>query len=86
MVGVSVLQALVDQIKLQKDHKIVIHGGAGGIGHLAIQLAKSIGAYVATTVSRADLDFVKSLCADEVIDYKNQAFETKLINLNYEIR
>lgn len=74
LVGVSAVQALEEHIGLQKDQKILIHGGAGGIGHVAIQLAKAIGAYVATTVSANDMDFVKQLGADEVIDYKNQDF------------
>lgn len=75
LVGSSAIQAIEDHIKLQKNQKILIHGGAGGIGHMAIQLAKAIGAYVATTVSRNDMGFVKELGADEVIDYKTQKFE-----------
>lgn len=75
LVGVSAIQALVDHIQLEKGQKILIHGGAGGIGSVAIQLAKHIGAYVATTVSGEDKEFVKSLGADEVIDYKTQKFE-----------
>lgn len=75
LVGVSSIQALEDEIKLQSGQKILIHGGAGGIGHVAIQLAKSLGAYVATTVKTEDIDFVKSLGADQIIDYKNQKFE-----------
>lgn len=74
LVGSSAVQALEDHIKLQKDQKILIHGGAGGIGHIAIQLAKAMGAYVATTVSADDKDFVKELGADEVIDYKTEDF------------
>lgn len=78
LVGASALQALEENIKLQKDQKILIHGGAGGIGHIAIQLAKSMGAYVATTVQTKDAEFVKSLGADEVIDYKTQDFTDTL--------
>ncbi len=78
LVGTSAVQALEEHIKLQKDQKILIHGGAGGIGHIAIQLAKALGAYVATTVSSDNMDYVKELGADEVIDYKNQAFEDLL--------
>ncbi len=78
LVGVSALQALEENIKLQKNQKILIHGGAGGIGHIAIQLAKSIGAYVATTVQTKDVEFAKSLGADEVIDYKTQDFTDTL--------
>lgn len=75
LVGSSAIQALEEHIKLQNGQKILIHGGAGGIGHVAIQLAKELGAYVATTVSSNDVDFVKELGADEVIDYKSQKFE-----------
>lgn len=78
LVGSSTVQALEEEMKLQKDQKILIHGGAGGIGSIAIQLAKYIGAYVATTVSEKDRDFVKNLGADEVIDYKIEKFEKKL--------
>ncbi|HKG72422.1 MAG TPA: zinc-binding dehydrogenase, partial [Nitrososphaeraceae archaeon] len=55
--------------------KILIHGGAGGIGSIAIQLAKKSDAYVATTASTNDKQFVEMLEADEVIDYKTQPFE-----------
>ncbi len=75
LVGVSSVQVLEEHIKLQSGQKILIHGGAGGIGHIAIQVAKALGAYVATTVSTDDIEFVKKLGADEVIDYKNQVFE-----------
>ena len=74
LVGVSAIQALAQHINLTKEQKILIHGGAGGIGSIAIQLAKHIGAYVATTVRSEDIEFVKSLGADEVIDYKSQDF------------
>src|SRR5215212_2658115 len=78
-VGVSAWQALVDIIGLSKGQKILIHGGAGGVGSIAIQLAKYIGAYVATTVSEKDKQFVKEeLGADEIIDYKTQTFEDVL--------
>lgn len=78
LVGTSAMQALKIHMNLQKDQKILIHGGAGGIGTTAIQVAKSIGAYVATTVSTDDKDFVKGLGADEVIDYKTEKFEELL--------
>jgi alcohol dehydrogenase len=78
LVGVSAWWALRDDIGLSKDQKILIHGGAGGIGSIAIQLAKNLGAYVATTVSTNDKQFVQDLGADEVIDYKNQIFENLL--------
>jgi NADPH:quinone reductase-like Zn-dependent oxidoreductase len=55
------MQALVENIRLSKDQKILIHGGAGGIGSIAIQLAKHLGAYVATTVSTNNKQFVQEL-------------------------
>ena len=78
LVGVSTWQALVETIRLSKGQKILIHGGAGGIGSIAIQLAKNLGAYVATTSSTNDKQFVQQLGADEVIDYKTQTFEDLL--------
>ena len=75
LVGVSAWRALVENIGLSKGQKILIHGGAGGIGSIAIQLAKHLGAYVATTVSTNDKQFVQELGADQVIDYKTQNFE-----------
>jgi alcohol dehydrogenase len=80
LVGVSAWQALVENIGLSKDQKILIHGGAGGIGSISIQLAKKLGAYVATTVSTNDKQFVEKLGADEIIDYKTQAFENLIHN------
>lgn len=82
LAGVSALQALEDHIHLAKGQKILIHGGAGGIGHFAVQLAKSQGAYVATTVSTRDMEFTKSLGADEVIDYESEAFDEKLTDFD----
>jgi alcohol dehydrogenase len=78
--GISAWEALVDNIKIAKGQKVLIHGGAGGVGMFGIQIAKHFGAYVATTASAIDLQFVKELGADEVIDYKNQSFEKILSN------
>jgi len=75
LVGVSAWQALVENMELSKDQKILIHGGAGGIGSIAIPLAKNLDAYVTTTASSDDKEFVQNLGADEVIDYKSQDFE-----------
>jgi NADPH:quinone reductase-like Zn-dependent oxidoreductase len=75
LVGVSAWQALVEHIGLSREKKILIHGGAGGIGSIAIQLAKHLGVYVATTVSKNDEQFVQELGADQVIDYKTENFE-----------
>jgi alcohol dehydrogenase len=78
LVGVSAWQALVENIGLSKDQKILIHGGAGGIGSIAIQLAKHLGAQVTTTVSTNDKEFVQRLGADKIIDYKTENFEDML--------
>ncbi|MFL6366124.1 MAG: NADP-dependent oxidoreductase [Nitrososphaeraceae archaeon] len=78
LVGVSAWRALMENIGLSNGQRILIHGGAGGIGSIAIQLAKHLGAYVATTVSTDDKQFVQELGADQVIDYKTQNFEDML--------
>lgn len=83
-VGVSAWQALVDIIGISKGQKILIHGGAGGVGSIAIPLAKYIGAYVATTVSGKDKQFAKEIGADEIIDYKTQTFEDVLSSHDYD--
>ena len=75
LVGVSAWQGIVENIGLSKDQKILIHGGAGGIGSISIQLAKHLGAYVATTVSTDDKEFVQQLGADQIIDYKKENYE-----------
>lgn len=75
LTGAAAIQALVDHIDLQAGQKILIQGGSGGIGSMAVQIAKHLGAYVATTVPTEALEFAKMLGADEVIDYKSQKFE-----------
>jgi alcohol dehydrogenase len=82
LVGASALQAIEQHIKLQRGQKILIHGGAGGIGSVAIQVAKSLGAYVATTARADERAYVQELGADEVIDYKKEMFEAKLKNFD----
>ncbi|MFP4163426.1 MAG: NADP-dependent oxidoreductase [Chitinispirillaceae bacterium] len=78
LTGSSAVQALTEQIQLKEGQKILIHGGAGGIGSLAIQLAKAMGAKVATTVSKKEKDLVKGLGADKVINYKKQEFDEEI--------
>ena len=78
LVGLTVLQALGDVAKLRAGQKVFIQAGSGGVGTFAIQYAKHVGAYVATTTSAANADWVKNLGADLVIDYKTQDFETIL--------
>lgn len=74
----SAVLALNENIHLIRGQKILIHGGAGGIGSMAVQLAKHIGAYVAVTVSTDDVEYVRGLGADLIIDYKSQKFEDQI--------
>jgi NADPH:quinone reductase-like Zn-dependent oxidoreductase len=78
LVGLTAWQALVETAKLKQGQKILIHAGSGGVGTFAIQLAKHLGATVATTTSTANVALAKSLGADIVIDYKKESFETVL--------
>jgi NADPH:quinone reductase-like Zn-dependent oxidoreductase len=78
LVGLTAWQVLVEQAGLKKGQKILIHAGSGGVGTFAIQLAKHLGATVATTTSTANVALVESLGADVVIDYKKQDFEEVL--------
>lgn len=78
LVGLTAVQALVERSNLRKGQKVLIHAGSGGVGTLAIQLAKHLGAFVATTTSTANSDLVRRLGADVVIDYKKEDFETAL--------
>lgn len=78
LVGLTAWQALVEIGKINKGQKVFIQAGSGGVGTFAIQLAKHLGAFVATTTSSKNIDLVKSLGADLIIDYKTEDFETKL--------
>lgn len=78
LVGLTAWQVLIECAELKKGQKILIHAGSGGFGTFAIQLAKHLGAMVATTTSTANIDLVRSLGADVVIDYKKQDFEKVL--------
>jgi NADPH:quinone reductase-like Zn-dependent oxidoreductase len=75
LAGLTAWQGLFDEGHLQGGQRVLIHGGAGGVGHFAIQLAKAKGASVATTVASEDVDFARSLGADQVIDYERERFE-----------
>ncbi|MET3544766.1 alcohol dehydrogenase [Paenibacillus favisporus] len=75
LIGLTTYQAFVDILKLQKGQKILIHAGSGGVGTFAIQLAKLMGAFVATTASEKGYELVKSLGADLMINYKKENFE-----------
>lgn len=75
LVALTAWQVLVERANLQKGQKVLIHAGSGGVGTFAIQLAKQIGATVATTASAANVDLVRSLGADVVVDYGKEDFE-----------
>lgn len=76
-------QALVDAGDIRQGQRVLIHGGAGGVGNYAVQIAHGKGCYVIATASGADADFVKSLGADEVIDYKEQKFEELVSDIDF---
>jgi len=78
LVGLTAWQALVEMANLKPGQKVFIQAGTGGVGTFAIQLAKHLGATVATTASAANFELVKALGADVLIDYKTQEFETVL--------
>lgn len=74
LVGGTAWEALTVRASLKVGESILIHGGAGGVGHVAIQLAKAIGAKVFTTVSEANFEFARSMGADVLIDYKKDDY------------
>ena len=75
LVALTAWQALVERGKVQPGQKVLVHAGAGGVGTIAIQLAKHLGATVATTASAANAEFLRGLGADTVIDYRDEDFE-----------
>ena len=83
LVGLTAWQALIERANLKKGLRVLIHAGSGGVGTFAIQLAKHVGAIVATTTSTENLDWVKRLGADIVIDYRKDDFE-KILN-DYDV-
>ena len=78
LAALTAWQGLFEHGGLKAGQKVLIHGGAGGVGHFAIQLAKAHGAFVATTCGGRDIDFVKKLGADQAIDYEKQKFEDEV--------
>jgi NADPH:quinone reductase-like Zn-dependent oxidoreductase len=78
LVALTAWQALVETAKLERGQKVLIHAGSGGVGTIAIQLARHLGARVATTTSTANVDLVKRLGADVVVDYRKDDFEKML--------
>lgn len=80
LVALTAWQALVQKANLKKGQKVFIQAGSGGVGTVAIQLAKHLGATIATTASEKSFELLKNLGADVLIDYKTQDFETMLKN------
>ncbi len=80
--GLAAWQSLFDIARLEKGQSILIHGAAGGVGTFAVQFARWKGAHVIGTASSGNLQFLKSIGADEVIDYKNQRFEDLVSKLD----
>lgn len=78
VVALTAWQALVERGNVRPGQKVLIHAGAGGVGSIAIQLAKHLGATVATTASAGNAEFVRSLGADVVVDYRTEDFEQLL--------
>lgn len=87
LAALTAWQGLFDQGGLKAGQRVLIHGGAGGVGHFAVQFAKAKGAWVATTVSGQDIALVRKLGADRPIDYKAETFEdvVKDIDLVFDL-
>src|SRR3984957_17897799 len=87
LAAITAWQGMVDHGGMRAGQRVLVHGGAGGVGHMAIQIAKAQGCWVATTVSGRDKDFVLGLGADKAIDYKNEKFEDQVsdIDLVYDL-
>jgi len=82
LAALTALQALRELAELKAGQRVLIHAGAGGVGSLAIQIAKILGLWVATTTSGKNADFVRSLGADEVIDYTQHAIADRVHDLD----
>jgi NADPH:quinone reductase-like Zn-dependent oxidoreductase len=82
LAGLTAWQGLFDHGGLQSGQRVLIHGGAGGVGHLAVQFAKAHGAFVATTASAGDAEYLRGIGADQVIDHKSQRFEDEISDID----
>ncbi|MGP4071015.1 NADP-dependent oxidoreductase [Piscibacillus sp. B03] len=83
LTALTAYQCLFEHGSVKEDDKVLVHAGSGGVGSFAIQLAKNAGAYVATTCSTKNVELVKELGADEVIDYTKQNFEEELSDYDF---
>lgn len=82
LAGLTAYQALAGIARLRKGQRVLVHRAAGGVGHLAVQIAKALGAHVIATASAAKHEFVRSLGADEVIDYRSTDYTEALADLD----
>ncbi|TPN45331.1 MULTISPECIES: NADP-dependent oxidoreductase [unclassified Mesorhizobium] len=82
LAGLTAWQGLVRHGGLKSGQRVLVHAGAGGVGHLAVQIAKARGAYVIATASPNKLDFVRKLGADEVIDYTKRDFTSQISDID----
>lgn len=82
LAGLTAWQGLVDAGGLKAGQRVLIHGAAGGVGHLAVQIAKARGAFVIATASESKIDFVRKLGADEVIDYRKEDFTRHALEID----
>lgn len=85
VVSCTAWSALIGHGHVKPDQRVLIHGGAGGVGSMAVQIAKNAGAYVITTASERNKDFLKELGADEIVDYKAVNFEEVLRDIDLVI-
>ncbi|WP_245479222.1 NADP-dependent oxidoreductase, partial [Mesorhizobium sp. M1A.F.Ca.IN.022.05.2.1] len=82
LAGLTAWQGLVRHGGLQSGQRVLIHAGAGGVGHLAVQIAKARGAWVIATASPDKLEYVRSIGADEVVDYTNGDFTERVRDID----
>src|SRR5439155_9152708 len=83
LVGLTSWQAMIDIAHLQPGQRVLIHAGSGGVGTFAIQLAKHLGCHVATTAGARNVELVRNLGADQIIDYRAQQFDEVLSDLDF---
>ncbi|MFT3754091.1 MAG: NADP-dependent oxidoreductase [Paludibacter sp.] len=82
LVGITAWEALINKAKIKKGQRVLILAASGGVGSLAVQIAKSRGCYVIGTTSNVNVEFVKNLGTNEVIDYMSQDFSEKLSDID----
>jgi NADPH:quinone reductase-like Zn-dependent oxidoreductase len=83
--GLTAWQALHDHGQLSKGQRVLLHGGAGGVGNFAVQLARTAGAEVITTAAAADRGFLRAIGANEILDYRAEPFEERVREIDLVI-